>query len=68
MRMDIRLGILTVPNAAAQTCANQLVSAGIQGIWNFTSVQLEVPKTVVVQSVDLAQSLAVLSHAIANTP
>ena len=66
MRMGIRLGILTVPNAAAQECAEQLVAAGIQGIWNFTSVQLEVPKGVVVQSVDLAQSLAVLSHAIAN--
>ena len=66
MRMDIRLGILTVPNAAAQACANQLVAAGIQGIWNFTSVQLAVPDGVVVQSVDLAQSLAILSHAISQ--
>ena len=41
-RMKIKLGILTVPNAAAQACANQLVAAGIRGIWNFSSVQLEV--------------------------
>ena len=67
-RMQIRIGILTVPNRAAQTCANQLVGAGIRGIWNFTSVQLEVPKGIVVQNVDLAQSLAVLSHAITTAP
>lgn len=64
-RFEIKLGILTVPNAAAQECADRLVAAGIQGIWNFTSVQLDVPPEVVVQNVDLAQSLAVLSHTIA---
>ena len=67
-RMKIKLGILTVPNAAAQSCADQLVAAGIRGIWNFTSVQLDVPKGVVVQNVDLAQSLAILSHAITTAP
>ena len=65
-RLGLRLGILTVPSAAAQECADQLVAAGIRGIWNFTAVQLAVPEGVVVQSVDLAQSLAVLSHAIAR--
>ena len=65
-RLRIRLGILTVPNAAAQSCAEALVAAGVKGIWNFTAVQLAVPDEVIVQSVDLAQSLAVLSHAIAN--
>ena len=65
-RLGIRLGILTVPSAAAQECADQLVAAGICGIWNFTSVQLDVPAGVVVQNVDLAQSLAVLSHSITN--
>lgn len=67
-RMKIKLGILTVPNAAAQSCADQLVAAGIRGIWNFSSVQLEVPQGVVVQNVDLAQSLAILSHTITTAP
>ena len=67
-RMKIKLGILTVPSAAAQSCADQLVAAGIRGIWNFSSVQLEVPAGIVVQNVDLAQSLAVLSHAITTAP
>lgn len=66
-RMKIKIGILTVPNSAAQCCADQLVAAGIRGIWNFTSVQLEVPPGIVVQNVDLAQSLAVLSHSIASS-
>lgn len=65
-RLRIKLGILTVPDGAAQECAAALVAAGVKGIWNFTSVQLSVPDDVIVQSVDLAQSLAVLSHAIAN--
>ena len=65
-RMQIHLGILTVPDVAAQECAAALVAAGVKGIWNFTSVQLSVPDDIIVQSVDLAQSLAVLSHAISN--
>lgn len=63
-RLQIKMGILTVPNAAAQDCADKLVAAGIRGILNFTSVQLTVPTGVLVQNVDIAQSLAVLSHAI----
>lgn len=65
-RLRIRLGILTVPDAAAQECADALVAAGVDGIWNFTSVKLSVPDGVIVQCVDLSQSLAVLSHAIAG--
>ena len=65
-RLKLKLGILTVPNAAAQACADQLVAAGVRGIWNFTAVQLAVPTGVKVQRVDLAASLAVLSHTIAT--
>lgn len=66
-RLNLKLGILTVPKHAAQGCANALIEAGIIGIWNFTGVHLEVPPTVIVQDVDLAQSLAVLSHAIVQS-
>ena len=65
-RLKIKLAILTVPNTAAQSCADALVAAGITGILNFTSIQLSVPRNVTVQNVDIAQSLAVLSHTIAN--
>lgn len=65
-QLRIKIGILTVPSTAAQECADALVAAGIKGIWNFSSIQLSVPRGVTVQNVDLAQSLAVLSHAIVS--
>lgn len=60
-RMKIYLGILCVPDSAAQICAETMVKSGIKGIWNFTKVNIQVPKDVVVQHEDLASSLAVLS-------
>jgi redox-sensing transcriptional repressor len=66
-RLKIKIGILTVPNSVAQICTDQLVAAGIKGIWNFTSIQLDVPEGIIVQNVDLAQSLGVLSHTIARS-
>ena len=36
----------------------------MRGLWNFSPVQLDVPPGVVVQNMDLAQSLAVLSHSL----
>lgn len=65
-RLQIKIGILTVPTSAAQECADKLVKAGIKGIWNFSPIQLDVPSGIIVQNVDLAQSLGVLSHAIAR--
>ena len=65
-RLKVKLGILTVPAAAAQGCADKLVEAGIRGIWNFTAVKLAVPEGLQVVDVDLAQSLAGLSHLVAR--
>ena len=59
-------GIITVPSSAAQSCADQLIDAGIRAIWNFAPIQLTVPKGIIVQNIDLAQSLAILSHSISN--
>lgn len=61
---EIKLAILCVPAGAAQQCADALVEGGVRGILNFTSAVLSVPVAVTVQNVDLAQSLAVLSHSI----
>lgn len=62
--MSLKIGLLTVPDGAAQECADALVAAGIKGILNFTAVSLNVPKSVKVQNVDIAQALALLSHSI----
>ena len=58
----IRLGIITVPVAAAQTVCNQLISNGIRAIWNFAPTMLKVPRGVLVENENLASSLAVLNQ------
>jgi len=66
-RMHIRLGVLCVPAAAAAEAVAVMLDAGITAIWNFAPVRLSVPAGVIVEDVDLAQSLAVLSHRLAAT-
>ena len=60
-RMKVQIGILAVPADCAQPVAEQMIKAGIRGIWNFAPVKLVVPENVVVQNEDLAEGLAVLS-------
>ncbi len=64
-RMGVRLGILCVPEAAAQPAAEACYAAGIRGIWNFSGAILHLAADAVVEQVDLAQSLAVLSYRLA---
>lgn len=61
-RMRVQIGILAVPDAAAQAAAEACYAAGIRGLWNFTAARLQVGMDAVVEDVDLAQSLAMLSH------
>lgn len=56
----IRIAILTVPTEHAQSVCDQLVACGIQAIWNFAPVRLEVPEDILVQNENLASSLAVI--------
>ena len=44
-----------------QPAADALVEAGIQGIWNFSPAQIDVPDSIFVQQEDLAAGLAVLA-------
>ena len=58
----VKVSILTVPAAAAQEVANQLVAAGIMGILNFAPIPLSVPEEVMVNNVNLAIELENLSY------
>ncbi len=60
-RLDVRLAILTVPPENAQDVTDFLVASGIEGIWNFSSVTLDVPKGITTHKEDLISGLAVLS-------
>ncbi len=57
----VKVGVLTVPGHAAQMAANVMIASGIEGIWNFAPVKLDVPEHVLVENVELVSSLAVLS-------
>ena len=53
--LDIEIGVITTPAGRAQRAANYLVEAGVQGIVNFATTQIEVPDHVLVENVDLVQ-------------
>jgi redox-sensing transcriptional repressor len=62
----IRLAVVTVPAESAQSVADKLVEAGIDGILNFAPVTLSLSDGVNVQGVDLAIELEQLSFAVAG--
>jgi redox-sensing transcriptional repressor len=59
---QIRLAVLTVPPEDAQEIATRLVRAGVQAIWNFAPVKLDVPEDVVVRNEHIAAGLAHLCN------
>ena len=61
---DVQIGVIAVPAAHAQDVADQLVAAGIRGIWNFAPLDLDVPEHVAVENVHLSDSLHTLSFMI----
>lgn len=65
-RMKVKIAILTVPRDAAQEIADQLIEAGIKGIWNFAAPYINAPDDVVVQNENIASGLAVLSVKLAT--
>jgi redox-sensing transcriptional repressor len=58
----VKMGILSVPAAAAQTVANRLIESGVMGILNFSPIVLAVPEDVIVNNVNLAIELENLSY------
>ncbi len=56
------MAVLTLPAEAAQETAELLIQCGVRGIWNFTSVELELPPDVPVENVNFADSLMTLSY------
>ena len=58
------VAVLTIPKHVAQQTADRLIALGVQGIWNFTNVELSVPDGVYVEDVHFADSLLTLSYRI----
>ncbi len=59
-RLNVKIAILTTPNQAAQEVAEDLINCGIKAIWNFTSVNLNLPEGIIVQNTSIGSYAAVL--------
>lgn len=61
---NVDIASLTLPKQKAQKVAQDLVGYGIKALWNFASVDLQLPEHIVVENVHLAESLMTLSYKI----
>ncbi len=61
-KVNIHIGIITVPAQSAQEICDLLVKSGVRAIWNFAPVHLVVPEGILVQNENMASSLALLSN------
>ena len=59
---NIKLGVIAVPNEAAQDVADNMIEAGIKAIWNFAPTRLYVPEGVTVKNEDLAVGIVSLIY------
>ena len=60
--LGVDMAFLTVPAAAAQDAADELVAAGVRGILNFAPAVLSVPDSVHVEPVDFLAGLKRLAY------
>ena len=58
----VDIAVLAIPKMAAQKTADRLVACGLRAIWNFAPLDLNVPKGVSVENVNLIESLMLLSY------
>ena len=63
---DIKIGIITVNENAAQEVCDRMVENNIKAIWNFTPKKLKIPEDVLVKQENLALSIAHLNYQLVN--
>lgn len=64
---NVKIVIIATPKEQAQSVADQVADTDVKGIWNFAPVDLNVPKSIIVENAHLSDSLFVLSYMI-NEP
>jgi redox-sensing transcriptional repressor len=62
LERHIAIGIITVPADRAQQIAETMVRGGLQAIWNFAPITLDLPEEIIVENVELYASLAIFSR------
>lgn len=58
--LNVAVGIITVPNEAAQATSDICVATGITAIWNFTPARIRVRPGIVIQNTSIYSNLAVI--------
>ncbi len=58
---DIKIGVITVCESAAQQVCDLMLKNNIRAIWNFTPTKLEVPGNIIVKQENMALSIAYLN-------
>lgn len=61
-KLNVKIGIITVPDTATQKVCDLLVKSGILAIWNFAPTHIKAPEDILVQNENMASSLALLSN------
>lgn len=59
-RLNVEVGIITLPVDYAQEGAEKLIAAGAKALWNFTPVRIRVPEEIVVTNTSIYAHLAVM--------
>ncbi len=62
LKKSVDIGVITVPASEAQGVAEQLIAAGVKGIWNFAPIKLNVPPDIPLVNEDLSVGLSALSY------
>ena len=63
---NIKIGVITVNESAAQEVCDLMLKNNIKAIWNFTPKKLNVPADVLVKQENLALSIAHLNNQLTN--
>lgn len=59
---NITIGIICTPKVYGQDAADILAKSGVEGIWNFAPIDLKVPDNIIVENVNLSESLFTISY------
>ena len=60
----INIAIFALPAVAVKELIDDVINAGVEGIWNFSHLDIEVPKNVALVNVHLSDSLMTLAYKI----
>ncbi|MBP3940490.1 MAG: redox-sensing transcriptional repressor Rex [Christensenellaceae bacterium] len=59
---EIEIGVIAAPKESAQTIANEMIEAGVRGIWNYAPTDVRSEAKVAIENVHLNDGLYVLTY------